>query len=77
MISSSFSIGVGRFRTLEGGQGLEYGGGRVGGGGGGKTGQIPSRHMTVDAKKRRCIDAMCPLFFFKSVPNNHISHLKI
>ena len=38
-----FFMGVGRFRILRGGQGLEYWGG---GGGGGKGGQIPSRHMT-------------------------------
>ena len=33
-------IGVGRFRILGGGQGLEFGGGQGGGG------QIPSRHMS-------------------------------
>ena len=37
----AMDIGVGRFRIL-GGQGLEY----WGGGGGGKGGQTPSRHVT-------------------------------
>ena len=63
-----------------GGQGLEYcvvgGGGR----GGARGGQIPSRHMTSLCHMMRnnielmsmgrCIDVMCPLGFYKSVPNN-------
>ena len=63
-------IGVGRFRILGGGQGLDIGGG-------GKGGQIPSRHMT--SKRRRCdVTTSCAhKVFNKSVPNNYISHLKI
>ena len=53
------NIGVGRFRILGGGQGLEYWGR---GGGGGSRGQIPSRHMT---SHRRHFNVMCPLGFSK------------
>ena len=45
----SLLIGVGRFRILRGGQGLEYcvRGGGGGGGQGGQGGPVPSRHNDV------------------------------
>ena len=58
------NIGVGRFRILGGGQGLEYWGG-----GGTRWGQIPS----IDVISTSCAHKV----FNKSVPNNYISHLKI
>ena len=73
--STSICIRVGRFRILGGGGGgvgLEYWGGQGGG--------FPAgtwRRTDVDATQRRHFDVMCPLGFYKSVPNNYISHLKI
>ena len=57
------TIGVGRFRILEG-RGLEYRGGGLEG---------PNSQQGIDFISSACAHKV----FNKSVPNNYISHLKI
>ena len=64
--SEHCAIGLGRFKILEGGQGLEDWGGEGARGG-------PNSQQAYDVVTMSCVHKV----FNKSVPNNYISHLKI
>ena len=78
----SLLIGVGRFRILRGGQGLEYcvRGGGGGGGRGGKGGQFPAGTMTLSFRRHvptRFLINQCQIITFLILKFDNIENSRI